>query len=157
MNWTFYRNRLLYILPFYLIISVLAYLLIAGVINRAESKNTEIINVFRNIIVFELIILWLITPFTFLFLESFKTVKRLFSFEINPNIDFPSDTSEFARKIIRIIAFVPHFLLLFIKYSLSCYMVILLNFIVSPLVILALMVEKVIKFLGVRKNKGNKS
>ncbi len=155
MNWIFYRNRLLYILPFYLIISVFTYILIGGAIDRSQHVNTEVANIFQTIVVVELIILWFITPFTFMFLESFKITKTLFTYELKPDINYPADTPDLIKIIITTIAFILSAFLSLIKYVLSCNAVILLNFIISPIAILVLILEKVIKWLRFRKNTGN--
>jgi hypothetical protein len=148
MSWHFYWKRLIYVSPYWLFIIAVAFTIIGTSLEKTHALPTQIFFIL-SITVIPAVFWWLMTPFTFLFLESFRPIKALISCQKIPPIIFNKNTSFFLRIFSTVLAFLMRKNMELITYMFICGLVIPLSFIISPLVIVILMMENLLKKLPI--------
>lgn len=147
MTWVFYRKHLIYVSPYWLLITAILMLsFIDSVPRKMSSPHNQVFFILCEILI-SIIFWWLITPFTFLFLKSFDSTKELFTVKKLPSIQFEDNTQAFVKVLLTALVFIMHYALEMARYILACGMVTMLSFIISPLVIVAIAMEKLLKKL----------
>jgi hypothetical protein len=149
MTWNFYQKHLIYIAPYWLLLVGFMFAMIATASEKMHLPHTQMLFILCSIII-PTLFWWLMTPFTFLFLESFRPIKEYLAFKNAPQIPFENNTPLFIKTLFTTLVVIMHYTLEIARYTLTCGMITLLSFIVSPIVIVVIVMEKLLKklFMG---------
>lgn len=147
MTWAFYRKHLIYVSPYWLLITaILMFSFIDSASGKMHLPHNQVFFILCGILI-SIIFWWLITPFTLLFLKSFRSTKELTTFNKPPVIPFKENTPAFKKALLTAPVFIMHYTLELARYILACGMVTTISFIISPLVIVVITMEKLLKKL----------
>jgi len=98
MTWNFYQKRLIYISPYWLLLVGFMFAMIATASEKMHLPHTQMLFILCSAII-PTLFWWLMTPFTFLFLESFRSIKEYIAFKETPQIPFEDNTPLFIKTL----------------------------------------------------------